>query len=217
MVNAASLVAGSGSDERTYKATATATLTVTGCGASPTFILDQPKLQTSLTFAWTQAITPVTSTAVAIPWGGGADVQAQATFTRTVTSSAFAATFNLQISNPAKGPIAITNIQLSCPWGSNVMLPCGATTYSGYGGTAAGGGTGTLMVVPAMSSITCAVNNLLLQGSWGQDFTQPCTLLTTNWLGTQTAMTGLVLDFSSPTIWNLINNCAQVMPVQYGW
>lgn len=209
VTNAATLTAGTGNDQRTYRADASASLSVTECDVKPVFTLDQPNLQTSLTFAWTQSITPITATAVTIPWGGGADVQARATFTRTVTSAAFAASFTLQISNPATAPIAIANVQLSCPWGSNVLLPCGAAA-AGFN-TAVGGnvaGTGTLLVIPASGTISCMVNNLPMPATWGQDFTQPCTLLTSNWLGTQATMTGLVLNFAAPQRWNLLNNCA---------
>jgi hypothetical protein len=52
------------------------------------------------------------------------------------------------------------------------------------------------------------VNNLNIPATWGTQFNEPCTIITSNWLGTQVSQTGYVLDFNAPQRWNTINNCA---------
>jgi hypothetical protein len=203
--NTATLVAGTGADTRTYSDTASASISITNCDVQPSITVTTPNTQTALTYAWTQSITPVTSTALQVPWGGGGNVAAQATFTRTVTSSVLTVTMNLQVSNPSAAPIAINNLQLSCPWGGNTLLPCGAVAT---GATGAGIASATLLVIPASGTINCMINNLQIQGTWGVDFTQPCTIMTSNWLGTQATLPGLVLNFNAPTRLFAINNCA---------
>jgi hypothetical protein len=147
--NTATLVAGSGVDAKTYSDTASASIAVTQCDVQPEFSVTTPNMQTALTFAWSQQITPLASTALQVQWGGGASLPAQATFTRTVTSAVLSVSFDVAITNPSKGPIALTNVQLSCPWGGNTLLPCGAV--SGYGGG------GTLLVIPGSGAHTCYV------------------------------------------------------------
>lgn len=200
--NVATLTAGTGNDVAIRTADASATLTVTGCDVLPSITIDQPNLQTSLTYAWTQTLTPLSTSAITVPWGGGGAVQAQAVFTRTVTAATFLASFTLTIANPQAGPTALTNLQLACPWGGNIPLPCGMT------GTGNLGNSNQMLVVPASSSITCMVNNLNIPATWGTQFNQPCTILTSNWLGTQVSQTGFVLDFGAPQRWRSINNCA---------
>lgn len=210
MSNVATLTAGAaGSEQRTYKAEAAATLTVTGCDVVPAITVDQPNLQTSLTYAWTQSITPVTPAAITVPWGGGGAVTAQAQFTRVVTAAVFQASFTVTLTNPAAAPIAVTNLQLACPWGGNTMLPCGSMAGLTAGGTnMAAYSTNNVLVIPASASISCMVNNLQIAATWGNDFTQPCQIITSNWLGTQVVPTQVVLDFSAPQRWQTINNCA---------
>lgn len=210
VVNTATLTAGTGTEQRSYKADASATLQVIDCDARPSFTIDQPNLQTTLTYAWTQTIAPVSAAAITVPWGGGGTVQAQATFTRSVTSATFQASFNLQIANPVAAPIAISNLQLSCPWGGNMMLPCGGAVNTGgvFGSAWNTGGANSLIVIPASGSISCMVNNMQMTASWGSDFTQPCTILSSSWLGTQVTYQGLVLNFQAPQRWITINNCA---------
>lgn len=205
ITNTATLTAGkAGQDQRTYKADASATLTVVDCDVKPAFTVDQPNLQTSLTYAWSQTLAPLSAASVQVPWGGGSSVPAQATFTRTVTSATFQASFTLTITNPAAAPIALANLQLACPWGGNIMLPCG----SAVGATGTFGTTNNWLVIPASGSINCMVNMLPMAATWGADFTQPCTIISSSWLGTQTTFQGLVLNFAAPQRWQTINNCA---------
>jgi hypothetical protein len=194
-----------GQDQRTYKAEASATLSVVDCDVKPAFTIDQPNLQTSLAYAWSQTLTPTAASSVLVPWGSGASIPAQATFTRTVTSATFQASFTLTITNPATAPIALQNLQLACPWGGNIMLPCGSQV-GGSAGTWSG--TNNWLVVPASGSINCMVNMMPIAASWGMDFTQPCTIISSSWLGTQATFTGLVLNFAAPQRWQTINNCA---------
>lgn len=125
-------------------------------------------------------------------------MQAQATFTRTVTAATFQASFTLTITNPVAAPIALSNLQLACPWGGNTMLPCGSYT----GGTnTAWGGTNSWLVIPASGSVNCMVNMLPMTATWGADFTQPCTVLTSNWLGTQVCTVG---ECQQGCVWQLL-------------
>lgn len=205
VTSTATLTAGTGQDERKYTSSTSVSLTVTNCDVKPSIQMDQPNLQTSLVFQWSQSLTTLSPASVPVPWGGGGTVQAQAAFTRTVVSATFLASFALTVTNSATGPMALTNLQLACPWGGNTLLPCGAVASGGLG---LGGGANQWLVVPSQGSVQCNINNLQIAATWGNDFTQPCTILTSNWLGTQTTLTGIVLDFASPTRWQLINNCA---------
>jgi hypothetical protein len=208
VTSTATLTSGTAPDQQTSTSSTSVTLTVTNCDVQPSIRIDQPNLQTSLVYQWSQALTALSPAAMSIPWGGSAAVQASAVFTRTVTSASFLASFTLTLTNPVPGPIAVTNLQLACPWGGNTLLPCGAAASGGIGIAGASFGTNQLLVIPSQGSVQCNINNLQIAATWGNDFTQPCTILTSNWLGTQTSLTGVVLDFSAPTRWQLINNCA---------
>jgi hypothetical protein len=110
----------------TQPAKATARITITDCNIPPGITIDAPKLQAFSVYSWTHTVTPTLSSSQ-VPWSGVGVIPATAKFTRTPASTRFTASFTLRVTNPTKGPIALSNLQLSCPWsaGANILLPCG--------------------------------------------------------------------------------------------
>jgi hypothetical protein len=108
------------------QAQTTARITVTDCNVQPGITPIAPKLQAFSVYEWTHAVT-ATPASIQVQWGGVGAIPAKAMFTRSPASTRYTASFTLQVANPSKGPIALANLRLSCPWngGANIPLPCG--------------------------------------------------------------------------------------------
>ncbi|WIA15905.1 hypothetical protein OEZ85_012654 [Tetradesmus obliquus] len=123
--------------------------------------------------------------------------QARATFSRSVASAQYSFSGSLQISNPDPvNQMWLSRLQLQCFWGININLPCGNNGWQ----------YSSLVIDPGQTN-TCSVSSLVLQAAFRSNFRQPCRITATAWNGGQTTSGDFILDFGSPNINNLANNC----------
>lgn len=181
------------------------------------------KTTTHISYSWSQQFLHVIDSntsiganstgqarSVIVPTRGTNSARIRTSVNRTASYARFGLSGSLRVTNPDPlASIIVDKIVLQCQWGLEISLPCAAQQQQQQVEVQQHDKAPVLVINPGETA-QCHVHSLAVPAAWGTNFKQSCRVIAT------TPQEGLVhsghfmLDFASPHVMRLSNDCARV-------